>query len=184
MLNALLDSRFTANFDSVKNIAGHLSDTGSYEFSESEWLSDKALRAAEKNISDALKDYLNRYFVADASITEFASFTVNLDSEEIRHGVAPKVVGNINTKRTISFDEKTSLECQFNLNGKWKFNLQGDLPTRILQGTINEVLMDFYCPARRGRAFLLPAERSGINLFFRELNSSAQPCCVMSQVRH
>lgn len=171
VLNALLDSRFTANFDGVKNIAAHLSDTGCYEFYESEWLSDKALRAAEKNISDALKDYLSSYFVADASITEFASFIVNLDSEEIRHGVAPKVAGNVNTKRIISFDEKTLIECQFNLNGQWKFNLQGDLPTRILQGKINEVMMDFYCPARRGRAFLLPAERSGINLFFRELNS-------------
>lgn len=36
---------------------------------------------------------------------------------------------------------------------------------------VNNTLIDIYLSGRIGRTFLLPAERTGINLFFRELNS-------------
>lgn len=41
----------------------------------------------------------------------------------------------------------------------------------ILKDWVNNTLIDIYLSGRIGRTFLLPAERTGLNLFFRELNS-------------
>lgn len=51
-------------------------------------------------------------------------------------------------------------------------NLRGDWTSSVqVERALNNALMELYCPIRQGRALLLPAERTGINLFFRELNS-------------
>ena len=50
------------------------------------------------------------------------------------------------------------------ITGKWASVQQ-------VEDALHRLLMQMYLPQRKGRDFLLPAERSGINLFFRELNS-------------
>ena len=172
VLNALMDSRFVPNFDVSKSIAQQLNESGYCAMTAQDWLSPKALHTAEKNISDGLKKSLARFFVADDSVVESALIGVTLDVAQIHQVVSSKQKDLFEGGRGIDFDEHTELIVSFaERNGALSWTLKGTLPQAVFLQKINTLLFDLYCPDRLGRVFLLPAERSGINLFFRELNS-------------
>lgn len=176
VLNALMDSRFIPNFDISKNIWQELNDKGHCALLEQDWLSLKARQAAEKNIADELKKSLIQYFVADESMLESTLFGVTLDEmaiHEIVDGQQRTERGSLyKSEYGIEFDGNVELKVSFSeQNGSLTWTLKGRLPDQLIKKKINTLLFDLYCPERLGRFFLLPAERSGINLFFRELNS-------------
>lgn len=172
VLNALMDSRFVASFDWARQHAKLLLEQRRLVVERSNWLGEEAIKQAQRNIAQGLKASLPRYFVADSGLTSDAVFEVSLSLPEIESQLA-----NFN----ISYGEASTdpqagpmeLKCRFSdnhqtiglsLEGTWSSAAQ-------VERALNSALMSLYEPMRQGRALLLPAERSGINLFFRELNS-------------
>lgn len=172
VLNALMDSRFVAAFDWTRQHAKTLLEQRRLMVDRSSWLGDEALKHAQRNIAQGLKTSLARFFVADSSLTDDAVFEVSLSIPEIE-----KYLVNFE----FSFGERASAAQKNLMVLRGKFSDDGQRIGLSLDGewssinqveqALNSVLMEMYCPIRQGRALLLPAERSGINLFFRELNS-------------
>lgn len=172
VLNALMDSRFVAAFDWARQHAKTLLEQRRLMVDRSSWLGNDAIQHAQRNIAHALKTSLPRFFVADSSLTDDAVFEVTLALPEIekhlvnfqfslgeRLGPAQKDLTALRGK--LADDGQ---RIGLSLDGEWSSVTQ-------VEQALNSVLMEMYCPIRQGRALLLPAERSGINLFFRELNS-------------
>lgn len=169
VLNALMDSRFIASFDWAVQHAKKLLDERSLSVSLLDWLGDKALQQAERSIAHGLKSALSRFFVADSVLTHAAQFSVSLSRDELLPRVRPFdfSIGIGGKKSPAEFscrlsEDKESIELK--LTGDWT-------EKNLIERVLHETMMEFYLPIRRGRTMLLPAERSGINLFFRELNS-------------
>lgn len=170
VLNALMDSRFVATFDVSKSCAKDLLQNKSLVLANADWSSTAALRQAEKNISHSLKDALSRFFVAEGVLTEAAKFDVELDVAAT-YGEAL----TFSSHMTVPSGPTTQgmIHCQRHSKGEGiEISLTGDWQSaQWVEAGMNRLFMQLYCPERKGRDFLLPAERSGINLFFRELNS-------------
>ena len=172
VLNALMDSRFVASFDWARQHAKTLLEQRRLMVDRTSLLGQDAITHAQKNIAHGLKASLARFFVADNSLTDEAIFEVALSLREIEAHLF---------NFDFSYGERANapqknplvLTCKFSEDGqRVGITLEGDWtnPAEV-ERAINNALMELYCPIRRGRALLLPAERSGINLFFRELNS-------------
>jgi hypothetical protein len=170
VLNALMDSRFVASFDWAKHNAKLLLEQGRLLIDRESWLGEDALKLAQKNISQGLKASLARFFVADSGLTDDAIFEVSLSLSEIEASV-------VNFELSYGDSTNSSQKKPMGLKGEFSDKrigliLYGDWPnTAAVERVLNNALMALYCPIRQGRALLLPAERTGINLFFRELNS-------------
>lgn len=170
VLNALMDSRFVASFDWAKHNAKLLLEQGRLLIDRESWLGDDALKVAQKNISQGLKSSLARFFVADSGLTDDAIFEISLSLSEIESSV-------VDLDFSYGDANNSSQKKPMGLRGKFSDKsigllLYGDWPnTAAVERVLNNALMALYCPIRQGRALLLPAERTGINLFFRELNS-------------
>jgi hypothetical protein len=170
VLNALMDSRFVASFDWAKHNAKLLLEQGRLLIDREYWLGEDALKLAQKNISQGLKASLARFFVADSGLTDDAIFEVSLSLSEIEASV-------VNFELSYGDSTNSSQKKPMGLKGEFSDKrigliLYGDWPnTAAVERVLNNALMALYCPIRQGRALLLPAERTGINLFFRELNS-------------
>jgi energy-coupling factor transporter ATP-binding protein EcfA2 len=168
VLNALMDSRFVAHFDFAKTRAKALFEEKHFAVSTDSLLGASALRHAEKTIAHGLKSTLPRFFVAESTLTESAKFAIELDHAEIAS--APAIT------LKISWSGATADEGVIHLTGiseeQTTVSIAGNWPAaQQVEDALNRLLMQLYLPQRKGRDFLLPAERSGINLFFRELNS-------------
>lgn len=178
VLNALMDSRFVASFDGVRTYAKTLLQHKALQLTEANWLGEASLRQAEENITDSLKEGLQRFFVADEGLLDNAIFGITLNATDVLKAVkeeknADEVFTEIfmdsgKSAKTAALELACSHSTKTN---SLTFSIKGDWPAAWLERTLNEVFMQLYCPERKGRDFLLPAERSGINLFFRELNS-------------
>ena len=172
VLNALMDSRFVASFDWARQHAKALLEQRRLMVDRTSLLGQEAITHGQKNIAHGLKASLARFFVADNSLTDEAIFEVTLTLQEIE---AHLVDFDFSYGERANAPQKSPLllSCKFSEGGqRVGIALEGDWtnPAEV-ERAINNALMELYCPIRRGRALLLPAERSGINLFFRELNS-------------
>jgi predicted ATP-binding protein involved in virulence len=172
VLNALLDARFVASFDVAKVIASSLHDSARADVEASALLDATAITSAQNAVSKSLKQTLSRFFVAQEVLTEHSQFKVTLDESAI---LSQLPTFNFDYAQASSGGGKplSSLSCCVSDNGaSIEFELSGQWGSRSqIENVVNLALMELYCPFRQGRVMLLPAERSGINLFFRELNS-------------
>lgn len=171
VLNALMDSRFVASFDWARQHAKGLLEQRQLVVHRSSLLGPEPIKHAQNNIARDLKAGLPQFFVADKELTADARFDISLSLSEIESHLE----SNISFYGTRPPDRKDALPALLSLrtesandtlvlslNGKWTSITE-------TESALNLALMDFYCPIRKGRTFLLPAERSGLNLFFREL---------------
>lgn len=172
VLNALMDSRLVASFDWTRHHAKSLLEQRRLMLDKQSLLGTEALKHAETNISNSLKSSLSRYFVADNGLTENATIEVLLSKQDIEAQL-PTFDFSYGERTVPGQKDILALRCQASNDGqRIGFSLDGNWTNLAqVERALNNALMELYCPIRRGRALLLPAERSGINLFFRELNS-------------
>lgn len=168
MLNALMDSRLHANFELTKQHAKALLDTKEVQLPYESIFGAAGIDSAENEIALSLKKSLPQFFAAESDFADQAKIQVKLHglSGDKFEGLAPLIesmndpVENMGMLECKTIDDKVSIK----ISAEWK-NLSA------LERSLNLLLMHVFLPSRTGRNFLLPAERSGLNLFFRELNS-------------
>lgn len=172
VLHALMDSRFVASFDWTRQHAKPLLEQRRLLVERTSLLGQDAIKHAQNNIAHGLKSTLARFFVADNSLTDEAVFDVTLSTNEIEAHLV-NFEFSYGERASASQKNLLVLTCKFSDDGqRVGISLDGEWTSVAqVERALNNALMELYCPIRQGRALLLPAERSGINLFFRELNS-------------
>lgn len=169
-LYGLLEKEFDINFSFVKEVIANLKKNGTYHLEISSILS---LHQKEmiKHIDEHFKKYLPRLFgVTDE---EFANTAIHLDfnNENLQERAFKKP-----TKRMLSLgknkDWSLLLEKEANSETIQLTLHNTEIPDGLLQNFISMGLVSIVFTCLSKDSFLLPAERAGLNLFFKELSST------------
>lgn len=169
-LYGLLDNQLNFSFDFVNSIIDKLKKEGSYILDIAEIISEHEGEMV-RHIEELFKDYLPNLFGVTAS--EFSDTKIQL---RFSHD---KIEKKIKHSENFSYSRKdlfNSWKLALNVdNGKIQLTLDKSdiLEDSILQFFISERLVEimFFDCGFEKHSFLLPAERAGINLFFKELFS-------------
>ena len=121
-----------------------------------------------QNIESQLTEDLSILFSADDQ-TQFNESKIIINAE--KQVVIDGYFKNNFTMR-IGLNDNVAIEFNKEENSEEMMVTIFDpnIPTRILNGFISQVIIRAMFSKEVGKAFLLPAERTGLNLFFKELN--------------
>lgn len=169
-LYGLLEKEFEIRFNFVKEVISKLKKDGTYHLEVSNILKDHQTEMI-KHIEDHFKEYMPRLF--GVTEDEFSSTSIHLDfsGENLQERAFKK-----KAKRVLSLgknkDWSLLLEKEEN-NETIQLGLNNtEIPDSILQDFISKGLVNIAFTCLSKDSFLLPAERSGLNLFRAELSST------------
>lgn len=168
-LYGLLDKDFNVHFSFVNDLIKQAKEKGVYHFSVEELLKDK-IDSIISTIEKAFVDQLPNLF--STAKNTFAKTSVTLSDIDIDQLI--QAVQKSGWNHSISLANKTMLYELSKAKGADKIILtllDNDAPTTMLEQALSNTLSRYLLPELVCTAFLLPAERTGLNLFFRELNS-------------
>jgi hypothetical protein len=181
LLNALLDSRLAVHHQRAKEMATTLLRERSLDVSMTELVNDDQLRQVGTDLGQALKNALPRFFASEEDFGADTRIEVQLDRDHVMASAQSADSSELWGKSAVAWRLPNGEVVEGEIlvtrqDTKAKFLLRGEVDdhavsVRAIESSIASWLSSFYLPERSGRDFLLPAERSGVNLFFRELNS-------------
>ncbi|MCX7088092.1 MAG: AAA family ATPase [Methylococcales bacterium] len=169
-LYGLLEKEFDIRFNFVKEVIEKLKQAGTHSLSVKGIL-DLHQKEMVENIEYHFKEYLPRLFgVTDEEFSDTA-IRLNFDGEDLQLRAFTKPA-----KRMLSLgkvkDWSLSLEKEANSDAIHLTLHNTEIPDRILQDFISKSLVSILFTCLSKDSFLLPAERAGLNLFFKELSST------------
>lgn len=169
-LYGLLEKDFDIKFNFVKNIIEKLKQYGTHRLDVKDILNSHRIEMV-KNIESHFKEYLPRLFgVTDE---EFSNTAIHLDfdDEDLQARAIKK-----SAKRMLSLGKvknwSLSLEKEADSSTIQLTLHNTEIPDRLLQDFISKSLVSILFTCLSKDSFLLPAERAGLNLFFKELSST------------
>ena len=169
-LYGLLEKDFDIRFNFVKKIIEKLKQEGTHRLNVSDIL-NLHQKEMVKHIEDHFKKYLPRLFgVTDE---EFSSTEIhlNFDNENLQTRSLKKSAKNTLSLGKIK-DWSLSLEKEADSETIQLTLHNTEIPDSLLQDFISKSLVSILFTCLSKDSFLLPAERAGLNLFFKELSST------------
>lgn len=168
LLYALLDQKYIyGNSQIFKDIVKANRDIGLYEFSLIDFLNENQ-QTILSNFKYSFKNSLGRFFSTSQDM--FQNFEIDFNSKDI-FNVEKFISKAIDEKKTIG---KGEIVCEIIKKENTEIvsivfqNTKA--PNDIIVSFIEEVILKFLLGAFYHNAFILPAERSGLSLFYQELN--------------
>ncbi|MGE8542189.1 AAA family ATPase [Acinetobacter sp. ANC 3813] len=169
-LYGFLNNRDINNLTGVDQIVISLKENGLWEFDLEEWLNEN-FKNTLKSIEKTIKHKLPSIFNSENSLFENSVFSWEVSLKDI-----------------IERNKSEHFEFEFSLGSKQipafkalkekdshiiSMTLIKDLPKEILSDVISSLIYDYLLGknAQDQTAFLIPAERNGLHLFYRELSS-------------
>jgi predicted ATPase len=164
---ALLDKEFSFNFKETKEIVEKLYQDGLYELNILEF-AEKNLKTLKKEIEKGFKENLHLVFSAEEDDFKKTSFSFTIDEDTINNNIKEssfEALSSIGKKEVVVFEaskDKGSNIIKLVLHdNKMSKNFLSDRIKNIISKVIFKQLFS--------NSFLLPAERTGLNLFYKEL---------------
>lgn len=166
----LLDKEFDIHFGFVNEIIDNLKMNGTDRLEVDNILAqhrEEMIKYIEKHF----KDYLPRLFCVTDDEFSDTKIRLNFDDEDLQERAIKKPA-----KRLLSLgknkDWSLSLEKEAD-SGTIQLTLHNtEIPDSLLQDFISKGLVSIIFTCLSKDSFLLPAERAGLNLFFKELSST------------
>lgn len=171
ILWALFRRRTRHKFAFAQHLADQVKQKGSVQlplkdFCEQHWIS------LQKGVADGLRKRLNELFSAPPKFFDGAQVTVEFDKNEF----IKTADHHTEFKHTIQVGESSSIDMrlvkeQDGLSVAVTALEAGNLPASLIAEILSEVFVDLVLRTQVGRAFLLPAERGGLNIFYPDLDA-------------
>ena len=167
VIYSLLDKDFNFNFTKIKTIITDLLENGIYELNIKEF-TDKNFDALKREIEKGF--FENLYNIFSTSEDEFKKTKVSFDIDKsiIDNNIymsSFKMTSSIGKKERLVFeaekDEKSEI-VKFILHDK-------KMSRHFLEERVKDILSKVIFKQLFSNSFLLPAERTGLNLFYKEL---------------
>ena len=171
VLWALQQRRVRSVFSFSEPIAEKLRDEGTVQiplrkFCEEHW------NALEKGIGEGLKKRLPELFSAPPKSFEDANISVSMDIQSVLDNASRRP----EFKRTIEVGSSGRIDVRLGeISGDLGFFITaldvGKIPRSLLSELVSSLFIDLILFAECENAFLLPAERGGLNLFYLDLDA-------------
>lgn len=161
----LLDEKLSINFDFVKSIVEQLTQDGQYPLNIADVVSQHQ-EAMVKHIEESLKASLPSLFGIKEDVLLETKIRLHFSDNEIKERIKNKSYFLI---KEINGPVRCVIVEEPNVGSNSLFFVNAD----TLYFYISEMLVNiiFFDWRKERHSFLLPAERAGINLFFKELFS-------------
>ena len=166
---SLLDKDFEYNLKEINPIIDELYKNGLYNLDLKTFF-DKNYSKMKEEIEISFSNSLSYVFSANEDEFDKSKMTFDLDTKKIQEDLVKKfhkstlTLGKHNNVILELNKEKNSTILQIVL-------LKKDVSKNIITDNIKNVLSYFIFNTLFSNSFLLPAERTGLNLFYQELNS-------------
>lgn len=169
LLYALLDQKFIyGNSQIFKEIVKKYRDIGLYEFSLKDFLSeneDKILMT----FKNSFKNSLGQFFSTTPDM--FKNFEIDFDKKDV-FDINKFIIEPINQKKSIGKDEVICEIIKKDNSEIVSIIFQNSkAPDDTIINFLEQTILKFLLSSFYHNAFILPAERSGLSLFYQELNS-------------
>jgi len=169
-LYGLLGKDFDIRFNFVKKIIEKLKQEGTHRLDVRQILASHQ-KEMVKHIEEHFKEYLPRLFgVTDEEFSDTA-IHLNFDDEDLLARSLAKPAKSALSLGKIK-DWSLSLEKEAGSEAIHLALHNTDIPESLLQDFISKTLVSILFTCLSKDSFLLPAERAGLNLFFKELSST------------
>lgn len=169
-LYGLLGKDFDIRFNFVKKIIDKLKQEGTHRLDIKEILNSHQIEMV-KHIEEHFKEYLPRLFGVTDEEFSGTAIHLNFDDEDLLTRSLEKPA-----KSTLSLgkikDWSLSLEKDAGSEAIHLTLHNTEIPESLLQDFISKSLVSILFTCLSKDSFLLPAERAGLNLFFKELSST------------
>jgi predicted ATPase len=169
-LYGFFNNRDVNSFVGIDQIVIDLKENGILEFNLEEWLKEN-FKSTLNSIEKTLKSKLPNIFSSDSTLFENSVFRWEVSLEEIlerNKAEAFEFEFSLGSKQIHAFKALKAKDSQI-----ISMTLIKDLPKEILNDVISSLVYNYLLGknARDQTAFLIPAERNGLHLFYRELSS-------------
>ncbi|MFN7661095.1 MAG: hypothetical protein ACK5P3_23745, partial [Dolichospermum sp.] len=170
-LYALLDQRFEVNFNFVVNLVRQLSQETVCQYNIQNLIRDNYYNILEE-ITQGIKNHLPNLFGVESDEVRQTQITLKLDIDLILANIT-----NHPWQSRVSLSNKESdwfLDIQKPENDtNVTFTMRDDksIPHNLLTELISGQITRLIFSKKKQNCFLIPAERGGLNLFFKELSS-------------
>lgn len=154
----------------VDQVVTDLTENGILEFNLEEWL-EKNFVSTLKSIKKTIKSKLPILFSADNSLFEHSTFSWEVTLAELLERNKEQALEfefSLGSKKIHAFKATKSVDSQI-----ISMTLIKDLPKEILNNVISSLIYSYLLGrgSQPQNAFLIPAERNGLHLFYRELSN-------------
>lgn len=171
VLWALYQRRFRHVFEFSQSLAEDLREKGTLRINFEEFFSAN-WATIQRGISEALRRGLEEVFSAPEGQFKDASVSIRLEKDEFL-AFARK---SSNYKKRIEVGESRGLDVRFTDEGDktWlsvTLLSASDFPQSLIAELLSGLVIDILLEAYARGAFLLPAERGGLNLFYLDLDA-------------
>jgi predicted ATPase len=163
----LLDKEFDFDFKEIKDIVKKLYQDGLYELDILKFANEN-LKTLKKEIEKGFKKNLHFVFSAEEEDFKKTSFSFEIDEETIKNNIKESdfnAISSIGKKEVVVFeaskDKDNDIIKLVLHDNKMSKNFLSDRLKNIISKVIFKQLFS--------NSFLLPAERTGLNLFYKEL---------------
>ncbi|MFN6034446.1 MAG: AAA family ATPase, partial [Dolichospermum sp.] len=169
-LYALLDQRFEVNFNFVVNLVRQLSQETVCQYNIQNLIRDNYDNILEE-ITQGIKNHLPNLFGVESDEVRQTQITLKLDIDLILANIT-----NHPWQSRVSLSNKESdwfLDIQKPENDtNVTFTMRDDksIPHNLLTELISGQITRLIFSKKKQNCFLIPAERGGLNLFFKELS--------------
>jgi len=167
VIYSLLDKDFDFNFSKIKTIVSNLLENGIYELNLKHFI-EKNFNILQQEIEKGFCK--NLYNIFSASEDEFKKTKISFDIDK---DIIDKNIYFSNFKTTSSIGKKEQLVFEAEKDEKSeivKFILHDNkMSKHFLENRIKDIISKLIFKQLFSDSFLLPAERTGLNLFYREL---------------
>lgn len=165
-----LNNRDVNSFVGIDQIITDLKENGILEFNLEEWLR-KNFKSTLNSIEKTIKNKLPSIFSSDNTLFENSSFRWEVDLDEIlerNRGSSFEFEFSLGSKQLHAFKAIKVKDSQV-----ISMTLMKDLPKELLDDVISSLIYSYLLGKniQQQSAFLIPAERNGLHLFYRELSS-------------
>jgi len=166
---SLLDKDFSYTLNEINSIIEDVYRDGSYNL-DLQTFFDKNYKKIKKEVEIAFSKSLSYVFSASEEEFHKSKITFDLDEYNIKENLIKREY-----KSTLSIGKKDNSICELFKESKNTvlkiILLDSDVPVNIIQDKLKNVLSTFLFDTLFSKSFLLPAERTGLNLFYQELSS-------------
>ncbi|WP_288403101.1 AAA family ATPase [uncultured Acinetobacter sp.] len=169
-LYGFLNNRDIHNLAGVDQIIADLKENGLCQFNLEEWLNEN-FKSTLKSIEKTIKYKLPSIFSSDSNLFENAVFSWEASLNDIVERNQAEYFEfefSLGSKQIPAFKALKEKNSQI-----LSMTLIKDLPKEILRDVISSLIYGYLVgkDSQEQTAFLIPAERNGLHLFYRELSS-------------
>lgn len=154
----------------INNIIDNLKENGTFYFNLLEWI-EKNYKSFIKSVEKINKDNLTNVFNSSSQLFENTFFSWNIDLDTLKNNI---LTSKFTVNLILGLKEDTFFLATKSIGSEVELMLSNKLPDDLIGRAISSIIYKSclgICKTNTKNVFLIPVERNGLHLFYKELSN-------------